>query len=282
MEELAAHLPNLPHVVWILISTVVCILIGGAIGAVLQRLTGWRWAMAGALILANAIGYSSANLVADAQAKGREAKTLLTELEAAEPMKTILRLEPAVRAELERGVARALETGSSATKTAATRKVFNDIVQPRLSKAAPLAGAAETRRAIAAELAALRALEDRPALCVDVYAGRGLANLDILDPKIGREILASKAGVIESATLRPEKLEVPLSDEEMQALLVKAVAAQGMDISRLANLSKMETLPPKEACSLAILFETLLVALDPKDMAAFMKTAIAQSAAAQP
>lgn len=280
MDDLIGRLPELPHVVWTLILVPIFGVLGGLVGVAVRRWIDGRWAYLVPMLIGFAVANASANLIADAQAGDREAKKLVAELAETEPMKTIIRLEPPVRGELEKGIVSAMRGGTAEQKVAAARGVAGNIVKVRFAGAIPSAGAAQLHRAAASELAALRALESRPTLCVDLYLGRGLPNIDQIEPGIGKEMLAAKAAVIESAATRPEKLETLLTQNEIIGLITRAAEARGGDHSALSKIGRIAELPPEEGCAIATRIETLLVDLDPKETAAVMKTFWSLSAAA--
>lgn len=280
MDDLVGRLPVLPHVVWTLILVPIFVVLGGLVGSLAQRRIGGRWATLVPILLSFSVGNATANLIANAQASGRDAKKLIAELADTDPLKTIIRFEPSVRAELERGVAQAVASGTMEQKEAAARSVVGSIVEVRFAKAISSAGAAQVHRVAAAELAVLHALERRPPLCVGVYLGRGLPSINDIEAGIGRELLAAKAAVIESAATRPEKLDTLLSLNQIMGLISRAAEARGGDYSSLSKMARVAELPPEEGCTIAIKIQTLLVDLDPKDTAAVMKTFWSLSAAA--
>jgi hypothetical protein len=272
MDDLIARLPELPYVVWTVILVPIFGALGVLVGMFARRWADGRWAYLVPMLIGFAVANASANLIADAQAGDRQAKKLVAELAVTEPLKTIIRLEPPVRGELEEGIVRALKGGTTEQKSAMARRVAVNIVQVRFARAVPSAGAAQIHRTVATELAGLRALESRPTLCVDVYLGRGLPNIDQIEPGIGKEMLAAKAAVIESAATRPEKLENLLTLNEIMGLFTRAAKARGGDNSALSKIGRIAELPPEEGCAIATQIETLLVDLDPKETAAVMKT----------
>lgn len=273
MDGLISRLPELPHVVWTLILIPIFISLGALVGLVVQRRVGGRWALPVAMMLGFAIATASSNLVADAQARDREAKTLVGELAGEEPLTTILRLDPAARGVLEKRFAAVFRTTRGIERGPAARRVLAEFVGSKVAESLETAGASELHRNFRAELAMLRALAGRPETCVDFYLGKGLPSFEGVDRKVLAELMASRAGLIESAALRPQRLAEPVSGERFGELLKKGAAVSGQDFAVLADLTRIVDLPAERACHVAIVYETVVSALEPAELADLSKSA---------
>jgi hypothetical protein len=127
----------------------------------------------------------------------------------------------------------------------------------------------------------MRRLRDQPDKCVGYYLGKPVFSREEVQSKETREMLAPelemKAAIVESA-LKSPSLAPAMTDEEMGQLLGAAYIEKGFDLTDLAKVTEVETLPATEACEIGLQFLEAMLHLGEAKGPAVLKQLLAASA----
>lgn len=125
-------------------------------------------------------------------------------------------------------------------------------------------------------LATMKLLADRPAVCVGYFSGGGqVSQGDIPESSILRES-ELRAEIIESAIRQPVPAEPPADNAALRALIDEVYRETGHDPAAFARLSSPDPRPLAERCALMTEFSEVLATADPAKAARIMKSSFAR------
>lgn len=188
----------------------------------------------------------------------------------------IVAAHPEADVELREAADKAVVAPTPEQQAAQIRRLGATFMLKYLKRHMPTAPAEAVVKLAQHNLATMKLLADRPAVCVGYFSGGGQVTQD--DIPAGSIVRESelRAEIIESSIRQPVPAEPPLDDATLVALIGDVYRETGHDPANFSRLSSPEPLPLAERCALMTEFSDVLATAEPAKSARIMKSSFSR------
>ena len=239
--------------------------VGGLAGALISRLvtgTAKRTTVGTVISVVCVMGaIALGNVVVSQQQEKIELETAMRGIEAHRLFAVLFKYHPQAESQMRTSLAQIFhrtppdQIAQQASVMAA--QIINTYVQQDILRASDASVAAM----LSEDLTMETRLQPHPQACVDYYQGRPVSSPDLVSPADVAHISDLKADIIEAAFTHPSP---PPAHPDMDAVVTQLVAgyhAKGYDPQDMAQLGRVDKLPPVQGCKLAIEFSDVLASM---------------------